>query len=627
MRAAMYSINQLSQLTRKIALYMVIALLANTLLFNTTYSAEKESKESAKNSEEQQTTEDSDDSEKEENGSENNDSKEKTVGEAAEEQIEDSLANIEIIQKTLGALRSEMENSKESTALNRTSVTVIKDGLKLIEDKLEEAYNTLGESRNSISANESLLDELQKEISEFSRNIRTNSADVGEQKSLIEDNSIRLYEILIQLNTIEEKLKEINSSLQGKKEDDPLANVKSEIHEELNYLWLLFSTVIILSMPLAFTLTHTKIALADHIPQTQGVILIYIAATIGYFVIGFGLMYGITSSGWIGTSNFLPFEDLSQLDENAGAGIHYNLPVIPFFLYKLGFILLAVLIIYHIIGRQLSSMTHLLLALFVSAFLIPTFAHWVWADQLIENNKGWLAQANFIDQAGAVTINIVAACFAFIIAWKIGKSLPPPEIGKTVDDDEKISYSASTVLLLWLTWISLTTGKSPIADHYISEIIINVSLAATSGSLVAFLHYGFFHAGVERINHTLGGAVAGLVAIAACVEMVTFLEALVIGGAAGLFYNFSYHFIRRYFLRKTWQIRSAHLVAIHGTSGVWGALAVVIFGSEGSFDLLNTVQLMPQLQGIAVAIIYSIVLAHVALGFINLLQRKVNKQP
>lgn len=622
----MYSINQLSQLTKKIALYMVIALLANTLLFNTTYSAEKESKASAKNSEEQQTTEDSDDSEKEENESKNNDNEEKTVGQAAEEQIENSLANIEVIQETLGALRSEIENSKESTALNRTSVTIIKDGLKLIENKLEEAYNTLGESRNSISANESLLDELQKEISKFTRNIRTNSADVGEQKSLIEDNSIRLYEILIQLNTIEEKLKNLNSALQGKKESDPTENIKSEIHEELNYLWLLFSTVIILSMPLAFTLTHTKIALADHIPQTQGVILIYIAATIGYFVIGFGLMYGITSSGWIGTSNFLPFEDLSQLDENAGAGIHYNLPVIPFFLYKLGFILLAVLIIYHIIGRQLSSMTHLLLALFVSAFLIPTFAHWVWADQLIENNKGWLAQANFIDQAGAVTINMVAAWFAFIIAWKIDKSLPPPEIGKTVDDDEKISYSASTVLLLWLTWISLTTGKSPIADHYISEIIINVSLAATSGSLVAFLHYGFFHAGVERINHTLGGAVAGLVAIAACVEMVTFLEALVIGGAAGLFYNFSYHFIRRYFLRKTWQIRSAHLVAIHGTSGVWGALAVVIFGSEGSFDLLNTVQLMPQLQGIAVAIIYSIVLAHVALGFINLLQRKVNKQ-
>lgn len=622
----MYSINQLSQLTKKVALYMVIALLANILLFNIAYSAEEDSKESAQRSEEQQTTENSNDSEKKDEESENNNNEEKTVGEAAEEQIEDSLANIEVIQQTLGALRSEIENSKESTALNRSSVTVIKDGLTLIENKLEEAYKNLDESRNSISSNKSLLDALQKDISAFSRNIRTNSADVGEQKSLIEDNSVRLYEILIQLNTIEEKLKGLSSSLQGEKDSDPTANIKSEILKELNYLWLLFSTVIILSMPLAFTLTHTKIALADHIPQTQGVILVYIAATFGYFIIGFGLMYGITSSGWIGTSNFLPFENLSQVEKNAEAGIHYNLPVIPFFLYKLGFILLAVLIIYHIIGRQLSSMTHLLLALFVSSFLIPIFAHWVWADQLIENNKGWLAQANFIDQAGAVTINIVAAFFAFIIAWKIGKSLPPPKIGKAVDDDEKISYSASTVLLLWLTWISLTTGKSPIADHYISEIIINVSLAAASGSFIAFFHHGFFHAGIERINHTLGGAVAGLVAIAACVEMVTFLEALVIGGAAGLFYNFSYHFIRRYFLRKTWQIRSAHLVAIHGTSGIWGALAVVLFGSEGSFDLPNTVQLVPQLQGIAVAIIYSIVLAHIALTLINFLQRRVNKQ-
>ncbi|MGV6808437.1 MAG: hypothetical protein ACWA5U_01020 [bacterium] len=594
-----------------------MAILFNTLLPQKTVAAETNtSSVSTEDSDKESDTKDSE--ENTETPNENG----VTVGEIAEANIENSLANIEVIQQTLETLRSEIENSKESTTLNSNNVGTIKEGLKLIEEKLQEAYNNLDESRSSISSNKAMLEEVHTTVLELSRNIRTNSSDVNAQKSLIEDNSVRLYEVLVQLSGIEEKFKSISNLLNQQKNEEKESNIILATYDDLHYIWLLFSTVIILSLPLAFTLTHTKIALADHIPQTQGVILIYIGAIIGYFTIGFGLMYGITSSGWLGTSNFLPFDDFSQSPSSDQAGITYLFPIIPFFLYKLGFILLAVLIIYQIIGRQLSSMTHLLLALFVSTLLIPVYSHWIWADQLIESNKGWLAQASFIDQAGAITINSIAAWFAFIIAWKIGSTLPPPEIGQAVDDDEKISYSASTVLLLWLNWISLTTGTTPLENHFISNVMINVSLAAAGGAFIAFLHYGFFNAGMERINHTLGGTVAGLVAIAACVEIVTFLEALVIGSLAGLFYNLSYAFIRKYFLKKTWQIRSAHLVAIHGTSGVWGALAVVVFGSEGNFDMPNVVQLTPQLQGIVVAFIYSFVLAQVALTFIKLSHKK-----
>ncbi|HHC74118.1 MAG TPA: hypothetical protein ENK78_03485, partial [Thiothrix sp.] len=494
MRIAMYSINQPHSLSQKIVLlllFLSMVLLFNALLTQKTVAAETETA-SAKTNDSDNNDDTKDSNKDSKDNKEAADDNDATVGEIAEANIEDSLANIEVIQQTLGALRSEIENSKESTTLNRNNVGTIKEGLKLIEEKLQEAYNNLDESRNSISSNKAMLEEINSKVLELSRSIRTNSSDVGAQKSLIEDNSVRLYEVLVQLSGIEEKFKSISNLLNQKKNEEKESNIILATYDDLHYIWLLFSTVIILSLPLAFTLTHTKIALADHIPQTQGVILIYIAAIIGYFTIGFGLMYGITSSGWLGTSNFLPFDDLAQTSSSNQAGITYLFPIIPFFLYKLGVILLAVLIIYHIIGRQLSSMSHLLLALFVSTLLIPIYSHWIWADQLIESNKGWLAQINFIDQAGAITINSIAAWFAFIIAWKIGSTLPPPEIGQTVDDDEKISYSASTVLLLWLNWISLTTGTASLENHLISNVIINVSLAAAGGAFIAFLHYGFF---------------------------------------------------------------------------------------------------------------------------------------
>ncbi|CAA6828343.1 MAG: Ammonium transporter [uncultured Thiotrichaceae bacterium] len=533
----------------------------------------------------------------------------------AESQIEDSMANIEIIQQTLEALRSEIENSKEKTSLNRSSVKTIKEGLELIDEKLKEAYSGLDESKTGINTNTKALNQMGKKLLTKTREIRANAADLVSQKSLIEDNSIRLYELLIQISNTSDKVERLANALDSVKKTDYTKKLKTEVYTNINKLWMLLSIILVFLSPLAFVLSSNRNQykpLTDGIAQHQGVLMVCLTVFLGFFTIGFGLMYGTTSSGLIGTTTYL-LENVAT--DSSITPIQTNRPFTEFVLYQAGFAMLAAMIVYMTVGRQLSSTKHMLLALFVGAVLIPVFGHWTWSSHFVTGNLGWLEGAGFIDEAGSITINTVAACFALIIIIKLSRSSPPPHRADQEVDDPV--YSTSAVLILWLSWLGFTTATLPIDDEQISTLMLNVGLAGSAGGLSAFLHYAFFSNPNNRIASGLGGFVSGLVAIAACAQSVTFAEAAVIGASAGLLQNFGFSFLRKTYLKQAWQTRAAHLIAIHGVGGIWGALCVGLLAPEGNFGPLNISQLVIQTQGIAAALVYSFVMANIIMFVLN----------
>ncbi len=532
--------------------------------------------------------------------------KKKDTTKAAESQIEDSMANIEIIQQTLESLRLEIDNSKENTTLNRSSVQTIKDGLELIDEKLKKAYSGLDQSQSGITTNSKAIDKLTKELLTTTRELRANAADLVSQKSLIENNSIRLYEILIQAGSISEHIEKLVIGLESVKNTTYVEELKKDLNININRLWRLLAIILVFFAPLAFVLSsnrnHYK-PLTDGIEQHQGVLLVCLGAFLGYFGLGFGFMYGTSNSGWVGTSSYL------MANQAATPELQTNFPFTEFVLYQTGFAMLAAMIVYIAVGRQLSSAKHMMLALFVGAVLIPVFGHWAWAGLFVAENKGWLENLGFIDQGGSITINAVAAWFAFIVVLKLGRLHPAPKQANEEFDDPV--YSTSAVLLLWLSWFGFTTGTLPISNEQISSVMLNVGLAGSAGGLTAYLHYALFHSNTSPIARGLGGFVTGLVAIAACAQSVTFLEAIVIGASAGILQNISYGILRRVFLQQIWQTRAAYLVAIHGIGGIWGALCVALLGTDGNFGAPDMLQLVIQLQGIAAALAYSFVMANI----------------
>lgn len=515
------------------------------------------------------------------------------------------MDNIEIIQQTLESLRTEIDNSKEDATLNRSSMDTIKNGLEQIDTKLKEAYSGLDESRNNITTNTTNIEKLKTDLLALSRDVRTNASDIYSQKSLIEGNATRLYEILITIADLTKQLEALQGS--ETKVADQKQEEQTTLMKSLNRLWTLLAIVLVFLTPLAYVLTssreHYK-PLPDGTPQHQGVLLVCLGAFLGYFLIGFGLMFGTSANGWIGTSSYLLSSEV--VDPNQAP----LFPFAEFVLYQAGFTMLAALIIYTAIGRQLSAASHLLLALFVGTILVPVFGHWAWAGQFIPGNKGWLEASGFMDAAGSTTIHSVAAWFSFVLVWKLGRQHTEQASSAKANDDA--AYSSSAVLFLWLSWLGFTTGTLPISGDQIGSTMLNVVLAATAAGLVAFLHYSFFHTGKGMIARALGGFVTGLVAVAASAQSLSFLEALVVGISAGLIHNLAFSLLRKQFLTQAWQVRAAYLVAIHGVGGIWGSLCVALLGSEGMFAMPNVAQLLYQLQGIAVGLVYSVVLAQAA---------------
>lgn len=524
-------------------------------------------------------------------------------------QIEASMGDMTKLQKALNPLRSQQnENIK-------TTNTTLED----IKKKLQEAYDKLNKNESSINTDHEEIDKLNKEILKIIREIRVNSTDLAEHKTFIEENSIRLYEILIQTNHFSDKVSNITEALLKIKNTDYKEEIKKEVYLSVDELWHLLASVLVFFAPLAFVISsnrdHFK-PLSDGIAQHQGVILVTLGAFLSYFSLGFGLMYGDTLSGLIGIPRYL---------HNTPEALSDFQPIIPlseFIQYQIGFAILAAMIVYMAVGRQLSSLWHLTLALFVAVILIPILGHWAWAGHFIAENKGWLENSGFIDQGGSLVVNGVAALFAFFIVLSLGQSDPAPA---DIDNDcNDPVYSSSSVLLLWLSWLGFTTGNLSIAGEEISQVMLNVGLAGSAGGLIAYLHALIFYGDQNRIAQGLSGFVTGLVAIAACAQNVTYLEAVVIGATAGILQNIGYQWLHQHVLHHQWQKRTASLVAIHGIGGIWGALCVALFMTDGNFSSLNMGQLIVQLKGIAIVLAYSFIMAKIMLFFLAL--RKKPKQ-
>ena len=528
---------------------------------------------------------------------------------AESQNIRDSMDNIEAIQGMLKALRDEIDNGKETSSTTRNRMQNLSKSLELIDRKLEEAYAGLDDSKSGIQNNAGSIDKVAQELVSLNRDIRANAVDMGSQKTLIEDNSIRLYELLLNISDINDRIQAYAKELENSEAVNQKKEIKKAVTTDLNRLWLLLSTVLVFFTPLAFVISGTRDEpLSDGTEQHQGMMLACMGVFLGYFVLGFGLMYGQSVSGWIG----IPTHLLGGITADSGSAPNFRFT--EFVVYKMGFEMLAALIVYVAVGRKIPSFGHIFLALFVGAILIPIYGHWVSSGHYISINSGWLESAGFIDQAGSMTINTVAGWFSLILVWKLGKASPLP-ISPTKPQDQPV-YSSSATILLWLSWMGFTTGTLPISSEQISNVMLNISLAASAGGITAFLHYVIFHHhDKSRIARGLGGFVSGLVAISACAGSVTYAEAALIGSVSGLLQNVAYSYLRRSFLKQDWQVRAAYLVAIHGVAGIWGALCLALLGSEGNFYQPNFVQLGIQIQGVTVAVIYSIVMANLVFMF------------
>jgi Amt family ammonium transporter len=366
---------------------------------------------------------------------------------------------------------------------------------------------------------------------------------------------------------------------------------------------------VLVSGGLVFTMQGGFLCLESGLTRTKNSINValknlsdFAVAAILFWLFGFAAMFGSTSGGWIGTTLFAP-----ELRSN-GAWLA------AFFFFQVMFCATAATIVSGAVAERMRFTAYMIETAVISGLIYPVFGHWAWGGAYA-GDKGWLAAMGFVDFAGSSVVHSVGGWVALAAVLIIG-----PRTGRFPKDGphEKINannmpFSMLGVVLLFFGWFGFNGGSTLAADARVPSIMINTFLGGSSG-LVTGMLLGYALNKRPDAGMIINGSLAGLVAITANCHAIFALSAIVIGAVGAVITTFVDRELQR---RRIDDAVSA--VAVHAGAGVWGTLAVALFGQP---DLLGTGlsrwdQMQVQALGVAVCFVTAFGLAYLCLRLIS----------
>jgi Amt family ammonium transporter len=325
-------------------------------------------------------------------------------------------------------------------------------------------------------------------------------------------------------------------------------------------VWVLFAAFLVFFMQAGFGFLEAGFVRSKNVVNIMAENLMDTTmTTVGFIILGFGLMFG-AGNMFIGTEWFA----LQGLPD-VMPGL--TIPTLAFFFFQFAFCAAASTIASGLMAERTDFKADLAYSFFVGLIIYPVFGHWVWGG-------GWLAEMGYVDFAGSSVVHLVGALVGLAGTIMLGKRADK-KWGRAIRG-HNITLAAMGTFILWLGWFGFNPGSQLAADPFpISLIVVTTDFAATTGAIVAmFLAYI-----VERkwdVSMAFNGALGGLVAITAPCAFVTPGAALVIGAIAGVitFYGVG-------MMEKIKIDDPVGAFPVHGLNGIFGVLAVAIWGTEG----------------------------------------------
>lgn len=360
------------------------------------------------------------------------------------------------------------------------------------------------------------------------------------------------------------------------------------LQTNLNFVWTLVAACLVFFMQAGFAMVEsgfTRAKSAVNIMMKN--LMDFSMGSIAFWAIGFGLMFGANSTGWIGTDGFF-------LSGWAGpeSGDHW---VLAFWMFQCVFAATAATIVSGAVAERVKFTGYLIYSAVLCAFIYPIFGSWAWGSLL--NGGGWLEGMGFIDFAGSTVVHSIggwaALAGAIVLGPRIGKYGPKGEVRAI--PGHNIPMAAIGVFILWLGWFGFNPGSTTTGDSSIAVIFVTTNLSAAAGSITAMLASWIMFKKPD-IGMSLNGALAGLVGITAGCANVSPTSAVIIGAISGVLVMFSVITIDKLHIDDP-----VGAVSVHGVCGAWGTLAAGLFNVGGVTAKILTTQLI----GIGAAFVWS----------------------
>ncbi|TVZ17140.1 ammonium transporter [Maribacter sp. MAR_2009_72] len=353
-----------------------------------------------------------------------------------------------------------------------------------------------------------------------------------------------------------------------------------------NNVWMMLATALVFFMHTGFAfleigLTRQKntinILFKNIFIITGGLLL--------YYAFGFNLMYPGFEDGDMGILKFAGFgiaaPEGGMTPDYADGGYTWWTD----FLFQGMFAATAATIVSGAVAERIKIGSFMIFTVIYVGLVYPIVGAWKWGG-------GFLDSWGFYDFAGSTLVHSVGGWAALVAIFLLGS-----RIGKFGKDGKpnaipghNIPLATAGVLILWLGWFGFNGGSVLSADPELTSLVlVTTSLAAAAGGFGAMITSTILYKNLD-LTMFLNGILGGLVGITAGADLMSPNEAVIIGLLAGIIIVLGVALVDKLKLDDP-----VGAVAVHLICGIWGTLAVGIFGSMAS-----GAQFMTQLYGVLI---------------------------
>ncbi len=348
----------------------------------------------------------------------------------------------------------------------------------------------------------------------------------------------------------------------------------------LNSVLFLMAGFLVMFMACGFCMLEAGLVRAKNTTmQLTKNMALFSTAAIGYYLIGYNLMYPLGDWSIDGVFSAL-FPAVAVMEAvgvapEAADDIAYASTASDYF-FQLMFCAATASIVSGTLAERIKLWPFLLFTLILTAFIYPLQASWKWGG-------GFLDEMGFLDFAGSTVVHSVGGWAALAGALVLGARAGKYKDGRVVPmPGANLPLATLGTFILWLGWFGFNGGSqlamgtvSDVAD--VSRIFANTNAAAAGGSLAAAVLTQIFYKKVD-LTMVLNGALAGLVSITAEPLTPSLGVATLIGGVGGLIVVFSVPMLDKMKIDDVVGAIPVHLIA-----GIWGTLAVPLTNSDANF--------------------------------------------
>ncbi len=349
-------------------------------------------------------------------------------------------------------------------------------------------------------------------------------------------------------------------------------------------VWVLISSALVLLMVPALALFYGGLVQRKNVLSSMMHSFVAMGVlALEWIIIGYSLAF--SEGNWFvgGLENIF----LRGIDPYSVTG---TIPTYAFVAFQGMFAIITPALISGAIVGRVKFKSYIAFILLWGLVVYAPVCHWVWG--------GGFLTGEALDFAGGTVVHITAGMSSLAILAYLGKRR-----GYGVDSlkPHNVTLTLLGAGLLWFGWFGFNAG-SALAANEIATLAFITTLIAPAAAGFVWMSLEWVHLGRPTALGFATGVLAGLVGITPAAGFVTPMAAIAIGAIASFI---CYQAVM--FKNRLGYDDSLDAFGVHGVGGIVGAILTGVYASVGGEGLLlgNSAQLMIQLEGVVITIVYA----------------------